>query len=66
MIAYLEDWLRMRAGAAPVFVGFTDGASGSFTMQAVDNAGIVLKMTPDAAQGVSYPWHAISSVTRQK
>ena len=66
MIAYLEDWLRMRAGSAPVYVTFTDGASGNFTMLAVDSAGLVLKMKPSSEQGVSYPWHAIASVMREK
>lgn len=66
MIAYLEEWLRMRAGSAPVFVGFNDGTTGDFTMRAVDSVGIVLNMSSSSENGVSYPWTTIASVSRTK
>lgn len=66
MIAYLEEWLRMRVGSAPVSVAFNDGTSGDFTMRAVDAIGIVLNMSPSSEHGVSYPWAAIASVSRKR
>lgn len=66
MISYLQEWLNMRAGAAPVYAAFTNGKHGSFIMRRVDNFGLVLATQSDPDGTVAYPWTSVSSIAREK
>ena len=63
MLEYLQEWLKMRAGAAPVWAAMAGDQTGSrYTMRAVDAVGVVLSSPASNDIGVAFPWSAITSV----
>lgn len=66
MLLYLTEWLRMRAGAAPVWVAFkADDTRADCIMTAVDELGVVLSFDAVGGNGVAYPWTSIESIKRR-
>ncbi|GAA0770248.1 hypothetical protein GCM10010203_45930 [Actinomadura yumaensis] len=64
MLAYLQEWLKMRVGAAPVYVEFAgEFAPTTAIMTGVDEHGIVLEFQAGPKKA-AYPWSAIRSVVR--
>ncbi|QDC37091.1 hypothetical protein [Sphingobium fuliginis] len=61
MIDFLEEWLKMRAGAAPVWVTYgPDHAPVERVLKAVDAVGVVFH---GGQRGEAFPWHAIYKIT---
>lgn len=63
MLGYLQEWLKMRAGAAPVWATLIGEDRGSeYNMLAVDEFGVVLALKSMGRNGTAYPWSSILSV----
>lgn len=63
MIQFLSEWLRMRAGAAPVtFMTVTGQRYYPMIMHAVDETGIVVSELKSPEIRKAYPWSAVIAV----
>ena len=63
MIKYLNDFLRKRVGAAPVWVRMQgERGTSQFIMVAVDEIGVVLATPSNVSEAIAYPWAAIQFI----
>lgn len=64
MLEYLQEWLRKRINAAPVWVTLHHEEQRTlYIMRAVDEVGVVLAPPSQPENGTAVPWSSISSVT---
>ena len=63
MLEHLQEWLKIRAGAAPVWVTMVgDDQGDKHIMRAVDSLGVVLARPSSGGNGVAYPWTSVFSI----
>jgi hypothetical protein len=67
MIHYLQEWLKKRVNAAPVWATLRDEQQGTrYVMRAVDEVGVVLAPPSSPDDGAAFPWSSILSITPDK
>ena len=63
MLQFLQEWLKMRTGAAPVSVRMQGQSHyARMIMFGVDEIGIVLADAKDPDTRNACPWHAVGTV----